>query len=380
MFAPTGYGTAARAYVHAFHQASIDMSVTDISFVPERYVRDPLVNYYLNRNIDPELHLCHGVPHGIDDLQKVFSRLIVMTAWEADALPRRHADVLNQVMEVWVPCRYDLEVFQRQLKVPVFLVPHPVRTLPPPCFSRAEINRQLGLKEDSFVFFSTGSWQERKNLLGVLDAFLRAFPDEPDAILLIKTYFGFASERMVHALIAMAIERANSVDKQKAAARIQLCGSFLPEECMTSLAQRADCYVSLYRGEGWCYPLFDAACNGTPVIATAYSGPMDYLDPRYHRLVRYELTPAIQRYQKVNFAFTPEMSWAEPDVLHAAELMRDVYDHREQARKQAEEGAILLRQKYSPLAVGRMAAQRLTEAGRIGHSDTLPASCAMALS
>jgi hypothetical protein len=41
--------------------------------------------------------------------------------------------------------------------------------------------------------------------------------------------------------------------------------------------------------------------------------------------------------------------------------MREVYDHRQLAQQQAKEGAILLRQKYSPLAVGRMARQRFTE-------------------
>jgi hypothetical protein len=77
--------------------------------------------------------------------------------------------------------------------------------------------------------------------------------------------------------------------------------------------------------------------------------------------VRYELTPAIQRNQTANFAFTPEMSWAEPDVMHAAALMRDVYEHRQKAVEQAKEGAILLQQKYAPEAVGRMASERLTQ-------------------
>ena len=140
---------------------------------------------------------------------------------------------------------------------------------------------------------------------------------------------------------------------------------------MTALMQRADCLVSLHRGEGWCYPLFDAACSGTPVIATAYSGPMDYLDPQYHRLVRYELTPANQQKHAARFAFNSDMSWAAPDVTHAAELMRDVYDRREHAMKQAAQGSVLLQEKYSLDAIGRMAGRRLTELAE----NVCPAGC-----
>ncbi len=42
---------------------------------------------------------------------------------------------------------------------------------------------------------------------------------------------------------------------------------------LEALYRRADRDVSLYRGEGWCYPLFEAACRGTPVIATLIPAP-----------------------------------------------------------------------------------------------------------
>jgi glycosyltransferase involved in cell wall biosynthesis len=294
-------------------------------------------------------------------LKEVFSRLIVLTTWETDALPPSFVDLLNQVKEVWVPCRYNFDVFRRQLKTPVFQIPHAVHTACASCFDTNEINKRFQLKEDSFVFLSTGTWQERKNLSAIIEAFLRAFPDEPNAVLIIKTLFDFTNESLARAQIFAAIQRANPPNARKAAERIKIYAEFWPDQLMQALAKRADCYVSLHRGEGWCYPLFDAACMGTPVISTAYSGPMDYLDSRYHRLVRYELTPAMRDKQGAKFAFSPDMSWAAPDVIHAASLMREVYDHRQQAMQQAEEGSIPLLRKYSSHAVGRMAAQRLTE-------------------
>ncbi len=359
VFSYTGFGTASRSYIHAFDRASIPMSVIDLDIHKQVTVPDALVTSCLNRPIDPLLHLCHATPYEIEPMQAMFPQLVVLTAWEADTLPQRFVDTLNQVREVWVPCSFNLNTFRRQLTTPVFQLPHPVRTPRPPCFTRAQINRQLGLTEDSFVFVSSGSWQERKNLAGVIEAFLRAFPDDPNAILFLKTFFHFTNLRLVREQVSAAIERANPADSCKAAARIKICSEFWPEECVTALAERADCYVSLHSGEGWCYPLFDAACNGTPVISTAYSGPMDYLDPRYHRLVRYDLAPAAREEQVMKFGFSPDMSWAAPDVIDAASQMRDVYDHRELALEQAAEGALLLKRKFAPEVIGLMASHRL---------------------
>jgi len=261
---------------------------------------------------------------------------------------------------VWVPSAYNLEVFQRQLQTRVFVLPHPARALTAQHFDRETIDREMGLPEGSFVFVTVGTWQERKNLPGVIEAFARAFPEEPGVYLIIKTSLRFMEEKMVYEQIAAAVARAHPRDREEAMARIRIYRHIWPEDRIALLAERADCYVSLHRGEGWCYPLFDAACKGTPVISTAYSGPMDYLDAHCDRLVRYTLIPVEQKQQKVRFAFDATMSWAEPDVEHAAELMHEVFEHRQEARERAEERAPLLRERYSMEAVGRIATQRLT--------------------
>jgi glycosyltransferase involved in cell wall biosynthesis len=120
---------------------------------------------------------------------------------------------------------------------------------------------------------------------------------------------------------------------------------------------RGDCYVSLHRGEGWGYPLFEAACRGKPVIATNYSGPIDYLDADHHYLVPYRLVSVAHEYMD----FKDDMVWADPDVSQATSLMRYVYEHREEARSRAKDGARLLNQKYSLDNIGQMAAQRLQQ-------------------
>jgi glycosyltransferase involved in cell wall biosynthesis len=225
--------------------------------------------------------------------------------------------------------------------------------------SRSKVNQIMGVEDDDYIFLSVATWQKRKNLPELIEAFVREFGDEPKVKLVVKTAFGFTSLEDAVAETAAAIRRANPSPKFKAEDRIKLFAHFWPDEAIEALMQRADCYVSLHSGEGWCYPLFDAACNGTPVIATGYSGPLDYLDPQHHHLVRYEMEPVDTTGQPDFFVFTPDMRWAKPDIAHAAALMRKVYENPNLARENAGAAAVQLKQKYSMEAVGQMAHNRL---------------------
>jgi glycosyltransferase involved in cell wall biosynthesis len=333
----------------------------------QHLVPDPLVTSLLDREIEPRLYLCNTEPPDVLSMRDIHSRLIVLTTWEADTLPARFVEALNHVLEVWVPSRYNAETFRTQLKTPVFQLPHALHAPYPLHISREAINTGLDLKATDFVFVCVGTWQERKNLTGVIEAFLRAFPNQPNVLLVLKTAFSFAGKKVVNRQIYEALRRADPGHASEVASRIRVCDKFWPEEWMAALMQRADCYVSLHHGEGWCYPLFDAACNGTPVIATAYSGPMDYLDPLYHHLVDYQLTPPNLEQEVDWIPFTEEMLWASPDLAHAASLMRSVYERQQEAVEQARAGASALRSKYSFAAVGQIAQRRLMDvAQRLG--------------
>ena len=67
---------------------------------------------------------------------------------------------------------------------------------------------------------------------------------------------------------------------------------------------------------------------GKPVIATAYSGNVDFTWPSNSLPVEYERVAITQ-----DLPFYPRGSvWAEPSVAQAAAHMRWVYEHQEDAR------------------------------------------------
>ncbi|MDQ6867045.1 MAG: glycosyltransferase [Pseudomonadota bacterium] len=343
----SGYGHAARAYVHALHEAGIRLTVVDTgSRSPQ--VQDPLVVSLLGNDPGADFNLFHGIPPYWARMAYRLPNVIAMTVWETDTMPSVWRNPLTHAIDIWLPCRFNTEVFARGLGREPFCLPHPV---PPRSAddSMALDWAAIDIEETDFVFYACFEWQERKNPAGLFETFLKAFADNRDAVLLVKTgasVAGTAKQAM-----------ADAVRRWPAKARIVLQAENWAEPQIAAMHARGNCYVSLHKGEGWGYPLFEAACRGTPVVATAYAGPLDYLDPKRHWLVRATQAAVRQPY----FFYDPNMRWAEPDLAHAAEGLRWVYEKRGDARSAARSAAEEMQVTYSLRQIGEIAKTRLID-------------------
>jgi ADP-heptose:LPS heptosyltransferase/glycosyltransferase involved in cell wall biosynthesis/SAM-dependent methyltransferase len=341
VFNATGYGQAARLYIHALHRAGVQVAVTDTAGGPQA-VADALVASLLGSDDDADFHIFHGIPPYWARAAFPRRRVIAVTVWETDTMPQHWRGPLSHAVDVWLPCRFNVEVFARGLGRTPFLLPHAMAE-PPPAGKLA----LDGVGDGDFVFYAVFEWQDRKNPDGVIEAFLRAFPAPDDAVLVLKC--GAGAEQAAPAALAAARQRTGGQG------RVVLATAAWEPTRVSALQARGDCYVSLHRGEGWGYPLFEAAARGTPVVATGYSGPLDYLDPAAHWLVRHQLAPVRQRYAY----YQPSMRWAEPDLHHAAEGMRWVHANRAAARERAAAAAAKLREVHALERIGAAAKARL---------------------
>jgi glycosyltransferase involved in cell wall biosynthesis len=263
--------------------------------------------------------------------------------WEVSEFPERWTGSFDYLDEVWVGSHHVAEAIASVSPVPVVKVTMPVSMPQIKEFDR----RALGLPE-GFVFlfvFDYHSVFERKNPLAAVEAFKRAFAPGSGASLAIKSINGDQHPKEHARLVAAAgdhpdvhvIDRYVSVDEKNA------------------MIASCDCYVSLHRSEGFGFTLAEAMYLGKPVIATAYSGNMDFMTDRNSYPVDYELRPIGGGADP--YPATGE--WADPDVEHAAGLMRRVFDHREEARQRGERAAADIRRRHSPQAAGRVLAKRL---------------------
>ena len=356
VFDASGYGQAARGYIHALERAGVKLSVVDLAAHRPRQVRDELVEARVGKNTGADVHLFHGIPPQWARFAAGVKNSIGMTVWETDAMPAQWQGALRQVREVWLPCDYNVSVFGKSLDKAIFKLPHPLPPGKPETVDAAAEFPGLGARD--FVFYSIFQWQERKSPRGLIESFLRAFPSESDVVLVLKVN--------AEAARVAAGELESLRGQTGSRARVEIHSEAWPEARIEALHARGDCYVSLHRGEGWCYPLFEAAGRGTPVVATNYSGPLEYLDAGAHHLVRHELCPVRQPY----VYYHPRMRWAEPDLAHASELMRAVYQGREAARAACTRAALKMRENFSLERVGEMARARLEE--MLGRKERAP--------
>ncbi len=344
VFDATGYGQAARLYVHALHRAGVKVAVTDTGAAPPQ-VQDTLVASLLGRDDDADFHIFHGIPPYWARAAFPRQRVIAVTVWETDIMPQHWRGPLTHAIDVWLPCQFNVEVFARGLGRYPFRLPHALAEPPPPAGPFV----LDGVADQDFVFYAVFEWQDRKNPDGMIEAFLRAFPVPTDAVLVLKC--GPASVQVAHTALLSARRRTGGQG------RVVLAAAAWEPAQVAALQARGDCYVSLHKGEGWGYPLFEAAARGTPVIATGYSGPLDYLDPAAHWLVRHNLAPVRQRYAY----YQPTMRWAEPDLTHAIEGMRWIYANRTLARERAAAAASTLRSVHALERIGEAAKARLLD-------------------
>ena len=347
IFDASGYGNASRAYIHALHSAGVDISAVDLSgHAPQ--VRDPLVESLAGKSVQSDFHLFHGIPHVWANRAFSVRNAIAMTVWETDTMPTQWRNTLNHALEVWLPCDFNVAAFRPQLRRPIVKLPHPV--IPRPELENPQSTEEiLGVAPEDFLVYSIFEWQDRKSPELQLEAFLRAFADDSHAAYLVKVNPG--AEAVARTAIAGLEQRVPSK------ARLLLRAEGWDESKMAALHARGDCYLSLHRGEGWGYPLFEAACQGVPVVATAFSGPLEYLDSDHHQLVSYSLTPVRQPY----LYYHSRMQWAEPHLEDAVAKLQWVFQNRQTARHKAQTAARTLRLRYSLEEVGFRARNSLLD-------------------
>lgn len=286
--------------------------------------------------------------------------------WELPRMLAAHTPALTVADEMWAASRYIEGIFTAATNTPIYLIP-PVVTVTP---SAAPARSAFGLPEGRMLFyfnFNVTSSYARKNPAGVVEAFRRAFgtahADSP--LLVIKAQFLEQYIGLYHHF-ARLVEDVGGV----------LINGSLTRQQTTDLMACTDAYVSLHRAEGFGFGMAEAMLLKKPVIATMYSGNTDFMTPENSYPVNasmHEITSDDHYFQpEYEAIYEPGQQWAEPDIDHAAALMRQVYENRDEARQRGEQAARDIARQYSPEVVGAMIAARLSAIDTSTQPEPLP--------
>ncbi len=323
----SGYGTAARNNIVAMLKAGIDLTVFPVTFEKTHTNygdTGTLIGNHTNVRKDFDVNIIHLTPENWSKFIVSGKYNIGYTVWETDKLPISWVKLINQVNEVWVPSEWNKEVFINSgITIPIKVVPHTLDiTLPNQTYPEIMSN------DSSFKFYSIFQWTERKNPLGLLTAYLSEFNSEDNVTLILKTYqFGFDYDQQVD--IKTKVKNLKQQLGLQSYPKINFIGDLLMPKDIYSLHSTGNCLVSIHRGEGSGLTLQEAMLFGKPIIATNWSGNLEFTKPDNSYLVDYELRSVSgMPWDK----YTPDQMWADPSINHTKERMRYVYTHQDEAK------------------------------------------------
>ncbi|NNN12206.1 MAG: glycosyltransferase family 4 protein [Acidimicrobiaceae bacterium] len=234
--------------------------------------------------------------------------------WELESFPDDLVSNASYLDEIWAGSEFIADALRAKVEIPIRVARIPLvgpGSESPRTEQRADLSNRF-----QFLFaFDYASIFERKNPLGVVEAYCRAFGEGDGVELVVKSING-RHDLLNRERLRLAVRTRSD---------ITLIEEYLGHDEQEELCANCDCYVSLHRSEGLGLTMAHAMALGKAVIATSYGGNLDFMGDGTAFLVPYEIVPV----GPGSAPYLPEAFWAEPDLEVASELMRAVVGDRD---------------------------------------------------
>ena len=271
-------------------------------------------------------------------------------AWELSHFPDAWRPALAGLNEIWAPSRFIQQAIAEKAECPVVWMPLPVEFGSIAAVTRAE----LGLPEGKFLFlffFDFRSYVARKNPQSVVRAFETAFDPRDESVGLVIKTNGMEECSADYEQFKVAIQTSD--------ARVTWIDRVLDDREIKALVNQCDCFVSLHRSEGFGRGLAEAMYMSKPVIATGYSGNLDFMNESNSCLVDNLLVPVGEG----DYPFAEGQLWADADIDMASGFMTALVANPALARQVGAAGASYIRGHHSFERVGARYRRRLEQLG-----------------
>ncbi|MBW8524713.1 glycosyltransferase family 4 protein [Chryseobacterium chendengshani] len=350
--AEIGFGEAIRNNLKALELMKIPAKPINFNMHLSNRLNDNSVNFEDNTN-DYPVNIVHV---NMDTIYSFFNEKssaffenkynIGYWAWEMEEFPDEYVEYFKYYDEIWTCSRYCLDSISLKSDIPVTNIPHAID------INDDDINKNFdsGLSSEDYHFlfiFDYNSLIERKNTLALIDAYEKAFGVDNDKVkLVIKTSIPGNHLSKARKKVMTRIGSNKSIIYKE---------EMLRRNDLLALMNFADCYVSLHRSEGFGLTMAEAMALGKPVIATGYSGNLDFMTVNNSFLVKYKLIR-----HDYDLSVLPKNNyWSEPDTDHAAELMKFVFENQKHAVETGKRAKEDIHTYFSLDAIGRKMKKRL---------------------
>ena len=294
----------------------------------------------------PELHLHIVVPNEFQPLGK--KNIGVTAGIETTVPPPQWIEGMNRMDLNILTSKFSKQGFEsaefeqqdkQGNKGPILKTTKPMETLfegvdtnvyRPTTEISDEVKETFDTIDSDWNFLSTGHWlsgnlgEDRKDLGMMVKVFCETFKNQKKPPGLILKTSGATFSVMDREEVLTKIKSIKN-DVKGILPPIYLIHGDLTDEEMNQMYNhpKVKAHISFTHGEGFGRPLLEAAQSGKPVIASAWSGQLDFLNPNHCTLLSGSLVKVPKN------AFPKEIyfegsQWFQVNYQHASQVMKDV--------------------------------------------------------
>ena len=352
-----GIAEAARSSIHALDAVNIPYTIIDYEFgIPASQQTETLPQSQNRKDFHFNVNLIHVNPPQLPYLWNTFGKSkltkrynIGVWYWELPNFPEEWSFAFDLMDEVWVATQFVLNSVSVKSSVPVVKIPPCIHVVYDHTINELDFN----LPDDRFLFlcaYDVLSTQARKNPLGAIKAFKRAFKkNDPTVGLVLKINNARENPSEIKQLY----------DELRGYSNCYFVEDVLERTQFNALLNLVDSYISLHRSEGFGMIPAEAMSLGKPVIMTRWSGNLDLMTEDNSCGVDYKLIPVEEK----SGPYLPGQIWAEPDINHAALFMEKLrYDGKYYSHI-SKHATKFIRENFSPVGIGQQIIKRMSQIG-----------------
>ena len=265
---------------------------------------------------------------------------IAYWAYELPRVPEEWVRASAAFHEIWAPSRFVVDaLLSSGVEAPVRLMPHPVALGAP---SAMPDRSAFGIAADTFVVLTLADLRSsaaRKNLLGAISIYMQSFPSptsaRPSTCLIVKV----REDKAHPAFLAQARHAARGRPD------VQFLTGDLSSGDMNRLIASCSLVLSPHRAEGFGLSLAEALLAGVPVLATGWSGNIDFMAGLPELTIDYSLVPVRDAYRVYR---ARRQRWAEPHTPDAVAKLRALATSPDLCARAAAKGRVMIEALSEP--------------------------------
>lgn len=326
-----GLGHASRRYIDALIQKeNINLCLRPVFFTNSSINNDIDIKHYdkFNNNIQP--YYDYVIQHGFPEMfvyDKGFGKNIGIVEIETRNISRSGwINRINLLDEVYINSINGINSLYaaNNIKTSLKLVPEPFQieeynNKKDPFFVDKENNKP-------FIFYTIGQYTEKKNIKGIILAYLLEFNQQDNVKLFIKTNSYTMELQNLDNIINHDISIIKKSIRKKNCADINIVSGYISDHDIIRLHQSADCYVNAARADG-CGPCaIGAMLSGKVIINTKNIGSSSYFNSGNALMVD-SVPVSVYSPEFINEnILTINEEWDEPNIIHLQQQMRAAYN------------------------------------------------------